>query len=198
MTTKEIAEAVGKAEKTVQTWARVTGVRTAAVAAKTAAAGHGKSADYDLDETIAIIEQGMGKNAASLYRASASRAAPPPKQSLDDAFKASIIALTNLVGGMNSRLLAIETRIEGRAALLPAPSIAPRDRVSMIVRSYCKRSGLDYSSAFGQLYREYKYRTHSDAVQNASNRGVKILDFIEGSGGMATLEAIAAEIYGET
>jgi hypothetical protein len=57
MTTKQIAEAVGKPERTVKGWATKAG-------AKLASAGHGKAADWDLDEACLIIEFGLGKNAA--------------------------------------------------------------------------------------------------------------------------------------
>ena len=51
-----------------------TGVNMASIGVKLASVSRsGKPADYDLDETCAIIEKGLGKNAASLFRESARR-----------------------------------------------------------------------------------------------------------------------------
>ena len=68
MTTKQIAVAVGKDERTVQRWAKKTSAKMSSVADKMSSAGHGISAEYTLDEVIEIIEVGMGKNAAAIFR----------------------------------------------------------------------------------------------------------------------------------
>ena len=64
MTVKEIAEAVGKNERTVQRW-------VIKVSDKMSLSSPMNPADYTFDETCAIIEQGMGKKAAGVYRAAA-------------------------------------------------------------------------------------------------------------------------------
>ena len=56
MTTKQIAVAVGKDERTVQRWAKKTSAKMSSVADKMSSAGHGISAEYTLDEVIEIIE----------------------------------------------------------------------------------------------------------------------------------------------
>jgi hypothetical protein len=73
MTIKQIADAVGKQQRAVQYWAKKAGAKIASIGAKIASAGHGVSADYDLEETLSIIETGLGKNAAAVYRESATR-----------------------------------------------------------------------------------------------------------------------------
>lgn len=68
MTVKEIAEAVGKEERTIQRWvkksAEIFTDNMAAISAKMSASSPSKPADYTLEETCTIIETGMGKNAA--------------------------------------------------------------------------------------------------------------------------------------
>jgi len=72
MTTKQISEAVGKDERTVQRWAKKTGDKLSSIGDKITSVGKsGIPADYDLEETVAIIETGMGKNAADLFRMAA-------------------------------------------------------------------------------------------------------------------------------
>jgi hypothetical protein len=83
MTTKEIAEAVGRPEKTVRTWAFKVAAKSAEAAAKLAEATPSKPANWNLDETVAIIEYGMGKNAASLFRENAKRL-PQNSKDTDD------------------------------------------------------------------------------------------------------------------
>jgi hypothetical protein len=72
-TYKEIAQAVGKTERSVQMWAKKVGEKISSVGEKSSSAGHGKPADYTMEETLAIIEAGMGKNAAGIFRANAEK-----------------------------------------------------------------------------------------------------------------------------
>jgi hypothetical protein len=55
---------VGKTERSVRLWAKKAGEKISSVADKISSAGHGISADYTREETLAIIEAGLGKNAA--------------------------------------------------------------------------------------------------------------------------------------
>ena len=71
MTVKEIAEAVGKNERTVQRWVIKVSDKMSSVSDKMSLSSPMNPADYTFDETCAIIEQGMGKNAAGVYRAAA-------------------------------------------------------------------------------------------------------------------------------
>jgi hypothetical protein len=74
MTTKQIAEATGKAGKTVRTWISILAADSATIAAKLAASSPMKPAEYDMRETCQIIEEGMGKAAADVYRTNAANA----------------------------------------------------------------------------------------------------------------------------
>jgi transposase len=71
MTTKQIADAVGKEERTVQRWVKALGDKMSSINDKMSSSSPVNPADYDLEETLAIIEQGMGKNAADVYRLNA-------------------------------------------------------------------------------------------------------------------------------
>lgn len=196
MTTKEIAEAIGKNEGTVRGWVRRLASKNDAVASKNNASSSMKPADYDLDETCAIIEQGMGRNAASLFRENAKRSTNIPavvEYDIDAAFKLAIISLTSMTQRLDERVAKIESRVEQRQALLPAPEVKPRDNVSRIVRKYANDNGIEYGPAWGELYREYGYRTNSNPSIAARNRGMAIIDYIEAEGMIGTLEAIAID-----
>jgi hypothetical protein len=72
MTTKQIAEYLGKPERTVRDWVKALSAKSAEVLAKIAEArATSKPADYDLAETCQIIEEGMGKDVADVYRTNA-------------------------------------------------------------------------------------------------------------------------------
>lgn len=196
MTTKQIAEAVGKEERTVRNWVKRLAEKMAAVAEKSSASSPMKPADYDLDETCAIIEAGLGKNAASLYRENARRATAPAPSSggdLDAAFKAAVVALTAMVQGLDGRLSKVEEKIEERRALLPAPALEPRQRINMLVREYSAKTGESFSASWGGLYREFGYRTRSNPGVSARNRGMTTLDYIEAEGLLPELEAVALD-----
>jgi len=72
MTTKQIAKAVNKTERSVHNWVKKLSEKNAEVSEKIAEARKtSKPADYDLNETIEIIEIGLGKNAAMIYKQNA-------------------------------------------------------------------------------------------------------------------------------
>ena len=62
MTTKQIAKAVNKTERSVHNWVKKLSEKNAEVSEKIAEARKtSKPADYDLNETIEIIEIGLSK-----------------------------------------------------------------------------------------------------------------------------------------
>lgn len=71
MTTKQIAEAVGRDITTVQRWIKRLDGKMPSIDCKMQSSTSTNPADFDLEETIKIIEIGLGKNAASLYRQNA-------------------------------------------------------------------------------------------------------------------------------
>lgn len=153
MTTKEIAVAVGKAEKTVRTWASKATAKSAEATAKSAEATPAHPADWTLDESCAIIEVGLGKNAASLFRENAKNKAVPAVGSSLTARDMEVIGgiVAAIMASMNSRVEKIEAKIEQRQALLPAPQIKPRDNVNKIVREFAHKQGIEHSVAFGDF-----------------------------------------------
>jgi hypothetical protein len=67
MTTREIAEAVGRKDRAVQNWIKIMGAKNASINAKNASSTSTYPADYDLEETCAIIETGMVNNSYFLF-----------------------------------------------------------------------------------------------------------------------------------
>jgi hypothetical protein len=74
MTTKQIAEAVGQTERSVQMWAKKAGEKISSINEKISSASPRYPADYTMAETCLIIEEGLGKAAADVYRTNAAQA----------------------------------------------------------------------------------------------------------------------------
>jgi hypothetical protein len=74
MTTKEIAGAVGKDERSVQRWVKSVSDKVSSISDKLSSSSPSKPADYTLAETCDIIESGLGKAAADVYRTNAANA----------------------------------------------------------------------------------------------------------------------------
>ena len=115
---------------------------------------------------------------------------------LESAFKMMATAFDKLVSisqSQETRLQKIETRIDERQALLPAPQIEPREHINMIVRDYSTRAGIEFREVWRELYKQFSYRTNSNPSISAKNRGMTIIDYIESEGMIETLESIAMD-----
>jgi hypothetical protein len=203
MTTKQIAQAVNKTERSVQSWSKKIGEKIASIGEKIASVQKtGKPADYTLEETCAIIETGMGKNAASLFYENAKSQllnTPSTESSLsvkDIALISQIVAATvaETIKQLDGRMGKIESRIEDRQALLPAPQIKPRDHITKLVREYATKNNQPYSNVWTYLYTEFGYRTNTNPRQCAKNRNMPIIEHIEAEGMIELLESVAIEI----
>ena len=190
MTTKEIAEAVGKDERTVQRWAKKASDKMSSVSDKMSSGSPANPADYDLNETCSIIEIGMGKNAADLYRTSAKIPGDSGYVTKRDlaVFGAAIVS------EMIKQFLPAIQGVKPAAAQIEAPKLETRDELRRIVAKAGKASG-DYSGAWNTLYQDVYYRMHRNVNECAKNRGMDKLDYIESEGILPEVIAIAREIF---
>lgn len=212
MTVKELAEFTGNTERNIQYWTKKARMGNSELAKKLAktvsSAGHGKPADFDLDEVELILNNStlpplvvkvLMQNARNNQSAETSALSKDKSSSLERAFEMMARAFETIAETQKmqeSRLHKIEERIEERQALLPAPQIKPRDHINMLVRFYVSESGLSYKDCWRELYRQFGYRTNTNPKKCAENRGMGILDYIETEGQIETLEAVAMEIFG--
>ena len=202
MNTREIANTTGKDERSVRRWVKKAAVKMSAITVKMSASTSTNPADYDFEETLAIIEAGMGKNAADIYRTNSSASMPEVAKSGDSLTEKDIRLISSIVSmtvaetmkRLDERVAKIETRVEERQALLPAPQMSRRDHINKLAREYSARTGGNFAEAYSMLYREFGYRTHSAPSIAAKNRGMAIIDYIEAEGQIDTLEAVAMDI----
>jgi len=190
MTTKEISIAVGKAEKTVRTWANKTAAKTAEASAKLAEAQRsgGKPADWSLEETCAIIETGMGKNAADLYRMSAK---PQATQSIADIVRETMTAMVPALIAILKGAIPEQKAL----ALPPAAEMSERDQLRRIINQYSRQTG-DFQGALRELYSQYLYRYHRNIRECAKNRGMDTLEYAEAEGLITELLTLAVALFG--
>lgn len=189
MTTKQIAEAVGKKERAVHNWVAKVSAKNAEVSAKIAEARRtSKPADYDEEEVLQIIEAGMGANAAGVYRWNAATKKPADESRIDR------------LEGMVFQLVAAMTALVPAMAVArpqPAetPTISARDELRQVVAKAARESG-DYAGTWGELYSEIYYRLHINVRERAKNAKVTALEIIEAEGLTEPALAIAKDLFG--
>lgn len=80
MTVKEIAEAVGKPQRTVQDWVKKISAKSASIGAKLASSSSTYPADYTLSEVIEIIRTGAGDSIADTFATNAQEQSKPERK----------------------------------------------------------------------------------------------------------------------
>lgn len=191
MTTREIAIAVNKTERSVRNWVKRMAEKSSVMAEKSSESSSTHPADYDIEETIAIIETGMGKNAADLYRMStkeSNKTAEDRLDRLESMMEKMLVAIGNMM------LMQQAQEKPQERVMLQAPQLDPRAHIIKLVNEYVEKTGIEHRDVYTLLYRDYGYRTHCNAILVAKNRGMKIIDFIESEGQIEILEAVACEV----
>jgi len=200
MNTKEIASAVNKTERSVQRWVKKAGDKMSSISDKMSSSTSTKPSDFDLDETLLIIETGLGKNAAAVYASNAKDIQKPSESLLSQKeiemiTKIVAVTVSETMKQLDGRVNVIEKRIEERQALLPAPDIAPRDRINMIMRQYASNNEKGFQEVYNDLYRRFNYTHKCNVNIAAKNRGMPIIEYIEVEGMIDDLEAVAVSNY---
>lgn len=198
MTTKHIADATGKTERTVRNWVTKAAKVSSVIEEKSSVSSPMNPADYNLDETCTIIANGLGANAASIYRMNAEQpAAPAITSDLDAQFKAALIGISTMVQNLNSRMNKVEYQQHQRAALLPAPQKDARSELTQLVNKHAHQNhDNDHRAAWKELYTEIYYRLHINVRKRAKNEGVKGVDILAREGLLETACAIVGELLG--
>lgn len=160
MTTKQIAEVVDKDMSTVQRWVkkitdRMSSMdgkmqsmdgRVQSIAAKMSESTSTHPADFDTEETVLIIETGMGKNAAGIFRTNARLAATSAEAGSehtaraedDDDVRQGMTLVFGAIGKLAKRVSVIEKKIEA------VPQIG-YDETHMTVLAFCKTNDITCS-----------------------------------------------------
>jgi DNA-binding Lrp family transcriptional regulator len=118
MTVKEIAIVVNKTERSVRNWIKKLAEKSSVVAEKSSVSSSANPASYDFEETCLIIEIGLGKNAASLFRMNANNLHTPAKNEyvtkddLKDFAKAIVSETIKQIMPIVNRPKQIEEKIE--------------------------------------------------------------------------------------
>lgn len=208
MTTKELAEFFGKSPKTIYRASQKAGIEI----------GQGKNKVFTKKEVESLskvlyssvpkimqnaINEAFGINGTSTNGQSEHRTNDEVSE-INKAFKLAIINMSNLAQSLankteelDKRISKIETQTEKRKTLLPPPQIKPREHINMIIRKYVHDTGVSHTDAWGELYKQFYYRTKTNAKVCAKNRGMGTLDYIESEGMIEILEAIAIDFFKE-
>jgi hypothetical protein len=175
MTLKDIAEAAGCSDKTVRRWISEN---------MPGKVEHGKVTRFTFSEASKVMEALPKRNMVS----NSGQMSTLPEDRL-----VRLEVLVEKLIGVVVALIPNQASSASPPRSLAAPQIKPRDNVNKIVREFAHKQGIEHSVAFGDLYREFGYRTNTDPRRSAKNRGMAIIDYIETEGMIDTLEAVAIE-----
>lgn len=191
MTTKEIALAVGKDERTVQRWIKRVADKMSSVADKMSSVSYRTNgADWALEEVLCLVEVGMGKNAASLFRENASKASAVPPTLTTESI--AVIVRETISAMLPMLVAAVKGTIpESNASALPAPpDLSPRDQLRRAVNAMGQKNG-KYAEAWTELYGQFFYRYGINLRVKAKNRNLSVLDYAEQEGHIEELLGLA-------
>ena len=202
MNVKEIAKVIGKDETSIRRWVKRAAGKMPAMAGKMLASTSTHPADFDLEETIAIIEVGLGKKAAGMYRRNAEKDAVSDKPAsgsvtvkdleyLTVSF-ARIIAESN--GSLDRRMTAIEDKLQERQALLPAPQMSNRDNLNMIIREFSSTTGIPYGEVWGMIFKEIYLVLNINLRQLIEYVDMPVIEYIEMIGLLSEALFVARKI----
>jgi hypothetical protein len=124
MTTKDIAQATGRDERSVQRWAKVASDKMSSIGDKLSSSSSAYPADYSLAETCFIIETGLGKAAADVYRTNAVQAEQMKAAQAPKVSGALVNAMFKMYGPIEGqRRIDYMLGITAPAAVKPVPQI---------------------------------------------------------------------------
>jgi hypothetical protein len=201
MNTREIASAVNKDDRTVARWIMKASDKMSQVKDKVSEAKRTqKPADYNLEETCFIIEQGLGKNASNLFRSSAI------KESKVLQINKRIESVESMFD-TNSRLDRIEAMLEliikkselkepeKQLTFNEIPEKTKRAELREIINKYTAYRGCNHIEVWSQLYQQIYYRMNINVKLCADNRGMDKLDYIEKEGLMDEVVLLASKLF---
>lgn len=99
--------------------------------------------------------------------------------------KATIAELQPMFSGLSA--------VQSTKMSLEAPKLDSRAHITQLVRNFAQASKQPYQDVYSMLYTEFGYRTHSNPSKCAMNRDMKVIDYIESTGQIGQLEALAVE-----
>jgi hypothetical protein len=178
MTVKEIAKAVGKDERSVQRWIQKLlddkmslrndvlndkiSLRNS-IKEKAEHSSPERPADYTFEETLLIIEAGMGKNAAGVYRASAANAQTPPENN----YTALLKDIERLMDAKIQAALAPVVAQNEQKRLPSPPELPDGDKIRAFVEKYLEITGRDaHFITFDDAFTLYQRETGDGIPRN--------------------------------
>ena len=193
MTIKEIAKAVGKDDRSVRRWAAKLSGNMSNIQDKLSNALKTKEpADFDFDETMAIIEKGMGKNAAYMFRQNA-ESRQPVSGGIDYDKLAQVVAVA-----VATAISATRSPEKPQQLQLEAPKKTTRAELNQLVRKYATNvlAG-DFSAAWRNLYSEILYRLSRNITLCAKNSRMSPIEYLEQENLLEPSCLIVVELLGE-
>jgi len=197
MNTREIASAVNKNDRSVQRWIKTLSVKVSSINDKMSSSSPMSPADYNLAETCMIIEHGLGKNAAEIFRMNASHIQPIAVSNLTDKeieLISTVVSFTikALLPHLNNPVLK---EPEKQLTFNDVPEKSKRAELREIINKYTAHRGCNHIEVWSQLYQQIYYRMNINVKLCADNRGMDKLDYIEKEGLLNEVLSLAKKLF---
>jgi len=205
MNTREIATAVNKDERSVRRWINKASDKMSGLSDKMSGAEKTKiPADYTLEETCFIIENGLGKNAAEIFRTNAvnqsqyiatlESTSESTLTEKDIEMITTIVSLTikSLMPHLNKPVLK---EPEKQLTFNDVPEKSKRAELREIINKYTAHRGCNHIEVWSQLYQQIYYRMNINVKLCADNRGMDKLDYIEKEGLLNEVLSLAKKLF---
>jgi len=191
MNTREIASAVNKNDRSVQRWIKTLSVKVSSINDKMSSSSPMSPADYNLVETCMIIEQGLGKNAAEIFRMNATHGTK----------EISVESRLDRLESLLEKVLMVQLNNivvkepEKQLTFNDVPEKSKRAELREIINKYTAHRGCNHIEVWSQLYQQIYYRMNINVKLCADNRGMDKLDYIEKEGLLNEVLSLAKKLF---
>lgn len=191
MTMNELSAFLGKSNTTIYRHAKDCGIT----------AINGKTTRLDESQVRKITERVFKRVPLAVQTSirdtfSNDKGLPMPNEKVENEYiKRGMDLVFGAIGKLDERLSKIESCIEERQLLLPAPDISPRAHINEIMRAYAKRHNVPHGTLYPELYRKFYYAYSINITASASHRNMRPLDYVEQEGLVEKLEAVAIKYF---
>jgi predicted transcriptional regulator len=194
MTIKELAEFTGKNETTIQRWVKKAECKMQSVHEKMINAGHGKSTNFDIDETECILQSGsMSKDAVSILmnnareeelRSSNNAIAKVESNVFNMQMFADIMAvsLATALKPLYDRIEKIESKTPEQLLIESIPEKPPRAIFTQKMNRFMELTRKTPHEAYHFVYDEIGATYGIRIMSRAKNRKCTVVDVLEADG----------------
>lgn len=181
MTVQEIAGAVGKDERSIRRWVHRAADKMSAIADKMSASSPMRPAQYTLEETLLIIETGMGKNAAAVW-AQAATQTTRPAITPELVQEVTLLVAPMVLEIIRKQPLRIPIQQPIQQQLAAPPQIPPQSKrrwIRDVIVRWSNKHMVPVEDTWRNFYHQYYLRFGVNLHIRAKHEGIKPMDVLD-------------------